>query len=212
MSTIPTKFEVDMTIHCRVIAFLSVGTSRDFVTLTFDLLTLNICCAWRVKFEDRTPISSWFMSYNVSRWLPLRMRTRPLRMRRITWPVSHVTLWPWPLIFDLEQLSCMAFLSVGTSRDCDLDFWPFDFEQLLCMAGHVANFATKYEDPTIIRSWVTSYNVSHWLPLKMRTRPLHMCRITWSMSRRWKTITFLEPPTPICLFIIQLRWLYNEYN
>jgi len=38
---IPTKFEVDMTIHCRVIAFLSADTSHDLVTLTFDLLTLN---------------------------------------------------------------------------------------------------------------------------------------------------------------------------
>ena len=34
-SIIPTKFEVDMTIHCRVIAFLSADTSRDLVTLTF---------------------------------------------------------------------------------------------------------------------------------------------------------------------------------
>jgi len=32
--------------------------------------------------------------------------------------------------------------------------------------------ATKYEDPMPIRSWVMRYNVSHWLPLKMRTRPL----------------------------------------
>jgi len=30
------------------------------------------------------------------------------------------------------------------------------------MAGHVANPATKFEDHTTIRSWVTSYNVSHW--------------------------------------------------
>ena len=40
-SIIPTKFEVDITIHCRVIAFLSANTSRDLVTLTFDLLILN---------------------------------------------------------------------------------------------------------------------------------------------------------------------------
>jgi len=39
-----------MTIHCRVIAFLSADTSRDFVTLSFDLLTLNSCCAWRVMW------------------------------------------------------------------------------------------------------------------------------------------------------------------
>ena len=47
-SIIPTKFEVDMTTHCRFIAFLSVDTSRDLVTLTFDRLTLNSCHAWRV--------------------------------------------------------------------------------------------------------------------------------------------------------------------
>ena len=57
----------------------------------------------------------------------------------------------------------------------------------------------------------TSYNVSDWLPLKMRTRPLRMRR-TWPVSRGWKTITFLESQTPICLFTIQLRWLYDEYN
>jgi len=44
-----------------------------------------------------------------------------------------------------------------------------------------------------------SDNVSHWLPLKMRTRPLRMRRITWPMSRGSKTITFLESPTPISL-------------
>ena len=40
-SIIPAKFKVDITIHCRVIAFSSAHTSRDLVTLTFDLLTLN---------------------------------------------------------------------------------------------------------------------------------------------------------------------------
>jgi len=41
------------------------------------------------QVEGPMPIRSWFMSYNVSRWLPLTMRTRPLRMRRITWPVRR---------------------------------------------------------------------------------------------------------------------------
>jgi len=40
-SIIPTKFEVDMTIRGRVIAFLSTDTSRDLVTLTFDLEQLS---------------------------------------------------------------------------------------------------------------------------------------------------------------------------
>jgi len=43
-----------------------------------------------------------------------------------------------------------------------------------------------------------------WLTLKMRTRPLRMRRITWPVSREWKTITYLESPTPICLLTIQL--------
>jgi len=54
-SIIPARFEVDMTIHCRVIAFLSADTSRDLVTLTFDLLTLNICHAWRVTWPTLSP-------------------------------------------------------------------------------------------------------------------------------------------------------------
>jgi len=54
-SIIATKFEVDMTIHCRVIAFLSADISRDFVTLTFDLLTLNSCCECQVTWPILLP-------------------------------------------------------------------------------------------------------------------------------------------------------------
>jgi len=87
---------------------------------------------------------------------------------------------------------------------CDLDLWPFDLEQLTYMAGHVTNPATKIEDPTTIRSWVMIYNASHWLPLKMSTRPLRMRRITWPASTGSKRITCLESPTPLCLLPIQL--------
>jgi len=54
-SIIPTKFEVVMTIHCRVIAFLSADTSRDLVTLAFDLLILNSCSVWRVTWLTLPP-------------------------------------------------------------------------------------------------------------------------------------------------------------
>ena len=57
----------------------------------------------------------------------------------------------------------IGFLSANTSRD--LVTLTFDFEQLTCMAGHVTNPATKFEDNTTFLSWVTSYNVSigyHW--------------------------------------------------
>jgi len=52
---IPTKFEVDRTIHCRVTAFLSADTSRDLVTSTFDLLTLSSCHTWRVTWPTLPP-------------------------------------------------------------------------------------------------------------------------------------------------------------
>jgi len=84
-----------MTIHCQVMAFLSADTARDLVTLTLDLLTLNRCHTWRVTWTTLPPtmktlrLSVLQLSYNVSRWLPLKMRTRPLRLRRITWPASR---------------------------------------------------------------------------------------------------------------------------
>jgi len=64
------------------------------------------------------------------------------------------------------------------------------------MAGHVSNLATKLENPMPIRSWSMRYNVFHWLPLKMLTRPLRMRRITWTMSRGSKTITFFWHARP----------------
>jgi len=124
-SLIPTKFEDDMSIHCRVTAFLYADTSRDLVTLTFKFLTLNSCHTWRV-----------------------------------TWPTFVPTL------------------------------------KTLCLSG--------------LELWVIM--VSHWLPLQMRTRPLCMRRVTWPVSTGSKTITFLEWTTPICLFPVQLRWLYDECN
>jgi len=128
------------------------------------------------------------------------------------WPRKYITrvdphvdnshqVWSW---YDHTLPNYSVFVCWYVTWPCDLDLWPFDLEQLSCMAGHVPNPATKFEDLAPIRSWVMIYNISRWLPLKMRTRPLRMRRITWPVSRGSKTITFLECPTPICLFSIQL--------
>jgi len=113
------------------------------------------------------------------------------------WP--HVDnshqVWSW---YDYPLPSYSVFVCRYGTWPCDLDLLPVDLEQLSWMAGHVSNLATKYEDATHIRSWVMSYNVSLWLPLKMRPRPLRMRRITWPVSRGSKTITYLESPSPIC--------------
>jgi len=114
---------------------------------------------------------------------------------------SHVDnfhkVWSW---YDHTLPSYSVFVCWYITWLSDLDFWPFDLEQLLCMAGHVTNLAIKFKDPTPIRSWVMSYNVSRSLPLKMRMLLLRMRRITWPASRGSKTNTFLESPTLICLF------------
>ena len=57
--------------------------------------------------------------------------------------------------------------------------WPTDLESIPHASTPTSIIRTKFEAPTPIRSWVMSDNVSHWLPLKMRTRPLRMRRITW---------------------------------
>jgi len=85
------KPEVDMAIHCRVIAFLLPICCVNLVTLTFDLDQLSYMARHVIntakKLKDPTPIRSWVTSYNVFHWLLLKMRFRLLRMRRITWPV-----------------------------------------------------------------------------------------------------------------------------
>ena len=106
------------------------------------------------------------------------------------WPRKYTTrvdphvdnshqVWSW---YDHPLPSYSVFVCWYVTWACNLDLWPFDLEQLKYMAGNVINLATKFEDPMPIRSWVTSYNASHWLPLKMRTRPLRMRRITWPAS------------------------------
>jgi len=136
------------------------------------------------------------------------------------WPRKYTTrddphvdnshqVWSW---YDHTLPSYSVFVCWYVAWPSDLDLWPFDLEQLQCMAGHVTNLATKLEYPMPVRSWFMRYNVFHWLPLRMRTRPLRMRRTTWPMSSGSKTITFLVWSNPICLFTMQLRWLYDESN
>ena len=145
------------------------------------------------------------------RRFPLIIAFYILNVRHISTSNPHVDnshqVWSW---YDHPLPSYSVFVCRHVAWPGDLDLWPFDLNSCV-MAGHVINPATKFVDPTTIRSWLTNYNGSHWLPLKTRTRPLRMRRIMWPVSSGWKTITFLESPTPICLFTIQLRWLYDEY-
>jgi len=75
-SIIPTKFEVDLTIQCRVIAFVFADTSRDFATLTYDLFALNSSHAWRVTWSTSPPSVK-------------TLRLSVLELRVITLPVEY---------------------------------------------------------------------------------------------------------------------------
>ena len=70
--------------------------------------------------------------------------------------------------------------------------WPTDLESIPHASTPTSIIPTKFEAPTPIRSWVMSDNVFHWLPLKMRTRPLRMRRITWPVSRGPQPIKVLS--------------------
>jgi len=116
-------------------------------------------------------------------------------------------VWSW-YVHTLPSYS--VFVCWHVTWPCDLDLCPFDLDQLSFMASHVTNLATKCEDPTPIRSSVTSYNVSHWLPLKMCTRPLRMLRLTWPMSSGWNDYIFgiPDPDLPIHYTTsVALRWI-----
>ena len=93
------------------------------------------------------------------------------------WPRKYTTrvdphvdnscqVWSW---YDHTLPSYSVFVCWHVTWPCELDLWSFDLEHMSSMASHRSNTATKYEDPRLIRSWVMSYNVSRWLPLKMRT-------------------------------------------
>jgi len=66
-SIILTKFKVDMTIHCRVIAFVSADTSRDFVTLTFWPWIVEVHGGSRdhLCYQVWRPYAYPFMSYDL---------------------------------------------------------------------------------------------------------------------------------------------------
>ena len=44
----------------------------------------------------------------------------------------------------------------------------------------------------------------------MRTRPLHMCRLKWLVSKESKQIIIPESTTPIYLYTVQLLWDYDD--
>jgi len=70
--------------------------------------------------------------------------------------IRYVTLWAWPLNFDLGH-------------------WSY-------MADHAVNPSTKFQDPIAIRSWLMSSDIPHKISFTMRLQPLRMRHIMWHID------------------------------
>jgi len=84
--------------------------------------------------------------------------------------------------------------------------WLTDIESIPHASTQTSIIPTKFEAPTPIRSWVMSDKVSHWLPLKMRTRPLRMRRITWPVSRGQKQLHIWNPRPRFAFLLYKFYW------
>jgi len=106
------------TINCRVMAFLSVDTSRDLVTLTKDLLTLNRCHTWRVTWPT-SPLSMNTLSLSV------------LQLWVITFPVGY----HWKCVSGHSACAESRDPWVGDQKQLHFwDVWP-RFTYSLCNFG-----------------------------------------------------------------------------
>jgi len=165
----------------------------------------------RPRFPIRVQNFSDLASFSVD-FCILYAECPPYFYFRVVWPTDLESIphssTPTSIIptrFEVDMtIKVTAFLSADMSRDLvTLTFWPWTD------VIHGESCDEPYHQ--VWRSYACPflsyelYNVSRWLPLKMR-------RITWPVSMGSKTITFLECSTPICLFIMQLRWLYDESN
>ena len=101
---IPTKFEVDVIIHCRVMAFLSADMSRDLVILTFDLLTLNRYHTWRVTWPT----------------LPPRLKTLRLSVLQL-WVITLPVGYQWKCV--RGHCACAESRDPPTGDQKQLHFW-----------------------------------------------------------------------------------------
>jgi len=184
------------------------------------------------KLEDPMPIRSWFMSYNVSHCLALKMRTRPLRMRRITWPVNRGS----------KQGSYRA----GTHRNAVpvLFFWSPERRSGPFRFSCVYNVYTRFLLTILLQVHLNESDKFALFGSKMPSasgggasppwpgalpldpaegtapRPPYRLALAIFLAFRFfflqetnpgsKTITYLESPTPICLFTIQLLLGYDD--
>ena len=81
--------------------------------------------------------------------------------------------------------------------------WPFD-------SAYVVSFGVPLE-LCVYLAPLPSYKASNWHLLMLKAKSsVRMPRVTWPVSRGSKMTTYLEFPSPHCLFTIQLLWGYDD--
>jgi len=150
-SVIPIKFEFDMTIHCRVVAFLSADTARDLGALTFDHLTLNSCHTWRDPWVEGQKRLHYITNVgNYTNFGDHRLRG--------FW-VSGGQISPFPIDFHSRPYNTFAL-------PCDCVIWKEIFESLLFVVWPTMSWLVEkpsrdvehYRMFTASRSTVDHYN------------------------------------------------------
>jgi len=167
-------------------------------------------------FESPTPIS--LRSAGVRNW-----RRCPLNFAFMCWKSAIFLLYPcmtyWPRKFithvdpyrdNFHQVWSLYDHTLPSYSVVAADTWR-NFLTLNSWRSWRVKRRTVPPSLTILRIFLFElnmiYKVFHWIPLKMRMRPLW---ITWPITGGSITITFLESPTPTCLFTIQLLLGYDD--
>jgi len=163
-----TKFEVDTTICCLVIAFLLL--TRYMILwpwpLTFGPWSLSVHGkSWstpppRLKVLHLSVLE--FLSSDISRRIPLIMRLQPLRMRCITWPIPRgkffIHIWnPDP------RFACSLYNFYGatmTSKGCLQRACLVKVKLHLPIAeGAVVDYSAEWHDGDLTRHSMDLQNV-----------------------------------------------------
>jgi len=167
----------------------------------WSMMTMRLCCtAMEIQgFEDFRVTSLTFWGHVTS---------------SVTWPLDsvYVVSYWWSVV--TMHLSCTV-MEIWSPKDIEvttLTFW-----------GHVTSSVTwPLNLAYVVSYWwsigtmrlsctVTDYKASKLhLPMLKAKSSVRMRRVTWPVGRGSKITTYLEFPSPHCLFTIQLLWGYDD--
>ena len=171
------------------------------MTLTFDLLTLNSRHSWLVTWQPRHqvwrpyayPFLIWVITFPVGYYRKCVRGHCACAVSRDPWVGGQKLLHIWNcrprFAYSQYNFYWAAMTIKGRLLSSVTNAKALDSVNILCV--------TLWHWPLTFCPWIVVEDGESLDQPCMR-------RITWPVSRGSKTITYLESPTPICLFTIQL--------